>query len=232
MLVHNKCISYNRPNSVVLVDFDGVVLRNKRVLEAVKDRVDKYVGKVMRIDDLYKATKVNQYLYKQYGHSLIGLQKVIGDDAGDVVDFNKFVYEDINIGRDDFYGAKKEIVKDWEPFLNRMECLGMDVHIFSNAPKEWCLNFIDSKKVNGFVSDNLPNKSEFLKPSYEVYDVVSAWYWGKQVYFIDDKIQNLVKKHPMWTNVLFDPNIDCDLVRLDNNLWVIKSLRSCNEWML
>ena len=232
MLVSNKCFTNVHKAPIVLVDFDGVILRNKRVLGAVKDRVDKYVAKVMRIDDPGRAEKVNQYLYRNYGHSLIGLRKVIDDDAGDLEEFNKFVYDDINIGRDDFYFAKGEVAKDWEPFLNRMECLGIEVHIFSNAPKEWCLNFIDPKKVNGFVSDNLPRKSEYLKPGYQVYDVVSTWYWGKQVYFIDDKVQNLVKKHPLWTNVLFDPKIDCDLVKLDSNLWVVKSLNSCNLWML
>jgi FMN phosphatase YigB (HAD superfamily) len=216
---------------VALVDFDGVIIRNKRVHEHIVDRVNNYVGNVLKIESPESTKRVNKYLYQTYGHTLIGLEKVVGPEiSGSLADFNKFVYENVHLDRDDFYAIKKELM-DWQRFVTKMELANIPIYIFSNAPQEWCLNFIDKHSVTGFIMESLPKETIYLKPELKVFEVVNAWFHNSEVFFIDDKVHNMkhtIKKQN-WTNIVFDEDHPRESFKLQDRLYMSKNLDACAE---
>jgi len=216
---------------VALIDFDGVILRSTKIHSAVKARAELYVGKALMTQSDVVARKANAYMYNTYGHTLLGLEKVIGKTAaGTLHDFNSFVYEGFDMNRDDFFEAQKDL-SDWNKLISKLKSNNIPVHIFSNAPRDWCINFIDPSMVNGFIGDNVPIDSEYLKPESKVFDVVDAWFANKDVYFIDDRIHNLKwsmnKKN--WVNILFSNDQPREYVKLQDRLFASKTLSACGD---
>ena len=75
--------------NMLLLDVDGVIIRNKLLLEHVKYNAVQYVR--TKLPDAKDPTRVNQLLYKRYGHTGRGLKNAFGIDTKD---FNKLVYDD------------------------------------------------------------------------------------------------------------------------------------------
>jgi len=190
-------------NRVCLVDFDGVILRNQNVIHSVKKRIVNYVGKVVQTKCPETSDLMNSYLYKTYGHTMIGLHKVLGaEKAGTLMDYNKYVYDGCQIDRTDFYDCRKDL-KYWERFVSGMQEHGIPVWIFSNAPKEWCSNFIGDRQDIKYIYDHVPYDVHHLKPNRGVYDLVNTMFGDKTIYFIDDKSDNFVGEDDSWVNIHF-----------------------------
>lgn len=216
---------------IALVDFDGVIFKNHKVHNLVKSRIDNYVGRRLKTECREVSSRMNKYLYDTYGHTLLGLEKVVGKEhAGSLGDFNRFVYEGIHIDRDDYFDIRKDLV-EWEKFLVKCKVHSIPVYIFSNAPKEWCLNFIDEDSVCGFVGDNLPEESDFLKPELPIFEVLSTWFSDRTIYFIDDKVHNM--KHSVnddgWVNIIYNESNSQPWFKLQDRLYVSKSLDACGD---
>ena len=220
-----------KPQKIALMDFDGVVMRNVHVHNAVRNRVDHYVGRVLKTECGEVQRKVNTYLYNTYGHSLLGLEKVVGRErAGTLRDFNTFVYEEINLDRDVIFEVKKEI-HEWNQFIAKMKVNGIPVYMFSNAPRDWCLNFIDKNSVTGFIGESMPLDSEYLKPEVRVFEVLNSWFPNDTIYFVDDKIHNMKWsiKNENWVNIVFDESQPRDCFKLQDRLFVSKTLDACGD---
>jgi len=190
---------------VCLLDFDGVVLRNPVIHHNVKKRVVKYVSNVIKTKDVSMADHLNQYLYESYGHTMIGMHKVFGKDvAGSLGDFNHFVYDNLVIKRCDFFESRKDVY-DWNVFIEEMRNHDIPVYIFSNAPKEWCVNFLGEKNNLDFIYDYIPYDVDHLKPRASVFERVSSMFPDRKIYFIDDKLGNFVHtiKMERWVNLYF-----------------------------
>lgn len=217
----------NKHRKVVCVDFDGVILRNSTVTNKVGDRIQSYVQRALRTNDTVVAKKVNNYVYNKYGHTLLGLQTIIGTkDAGSLSDFNNYVY-DVDITREDYYAVKRDLVQ-WESFLQNMKCMGIPVYIFSNAPRDWCATFIEPSTINGFVWDFVDNNFEdMLKPNKKIYDIVTSQFRDLNIYFIDDKPNNLQNIEYNWVKILYDDNLVCDWMMFNSASFVAKDLNSC-----
>lgn len=221
----------NLSHKVALVDFDGVILRNKKVHGLVQKRIESYVGSILKSDNKVIVKNVNKYLYNEYGHTLIGLEKIVGrDNAGRLEDYNDYVYSNLNIDRDDYYEIRRQMT-EWNMFLGKCKSQNIPIYIFSNAPKDWCLNFIEEKIVNGFVDDILPMNTELLKPDMRVFEIVGDWFAGKSIYFIDDKIHNMKHTIPNsnWVNIIFSEDNPQSMFKLQDRLYVSNSLNACGD---
>jgi len=189
---------------VCLVDFDGVILRNPNVSNTIKKRIVNYVGRVAQTKCPITSDRLNSYLYKTYGHTMIGLHKVFGEEkAGSLKDYNGYVYDGFQLDRTDYYECRKELTH-WEKFVSTMKEHEIPVWIFSNAPKEWCSNFIGDRGDVNYVYDHIPYDVYNLKPNSVVYSKVDDMFSDQKIFFIDDKKDNfLMRGADNWVNILF-----------------------------
>ncbi len=202
-------LSATRKPKVCLLDFDGVVLRNPMIHRTVKKKVVEYVQDRAKIKDSDRADQLNQYLYTKYGHTMIGLNNIYGKEvSGTLENFNQFVYENLPISSGDFFSSRKEI-NCWHTFIDEMYHHDIPVYIFSNAPKDWCLNFLGKEKKIGYIYDHVPYDVDHLKPNQVAFDKVSEMFPDQKIFFIDDKMNNFVHTvgKRRWVNVFFqDPS--------------------------
>jgi FMN phosphatase YigB (HAD superfamily) len=205
-MLHTKAIK-----KVVLVDFDGVVLKNKVADAKVAKRAGIYTWN--RLNNLRphngligpkQGDDICFNLYKGYGHTLLGL-KDIGIDSN-MKDYNKVVYDTID------YSLVRESNNSFDEvreLINYCHECQYDIFMFSNAPYRWIENTLaddkdillsmeDVRKVIGIDEDD----DKFLKPQKHIYDVIDAYFNRENIVFVDDNIGNIrpVMDKLTWTN--------------------------------
>lgn len=141
---------------VLLLDVDGVIVRNKTLLNTVSRKCVKYVQKKhpMQISD-DEAHRINKVLYTQYGHTLLGVNALCevypSDSKIDTVrmqrnnyyDFDELVYDNDTMNMLYHFLDSQEFMMDTVSLANMCSCIhscAYPAHIclFSNAPKKWC----------------------------------------------------------------------------------------------
>lgn len=124
----------------LLIDFDGVVFRNRRAHGIVGERIVEYVKSRTGVSTYWEAKQLNKTAYEQYGHTLTGLADMRPDLELSIEDFNDFVYErgvvsaaasSVCYDRDDRPPV------DARAFLRYCESIDVTPYIYSNAPKTW-----------------------------------------------------------------------------------------------
>jgi FMN phosphatase YigB (HAD superfamily) len=179
----------------LLLDIDGVICRDRLLLEHVKDNCVRYVA--AKLPESKSPRDVNKLLYTKYGHTARGLQKAFQIDASD---FNEKVYDKRLLEHlsevlysTEFQLEAKEIheltKKDWK------------VTLFTNSPIEW------AGPVARAISDEVfvvcGTADGHLKPEAEMY---TRFQKHLTHIFVDDSLKNLsTARHlPNWHPVLFD----------------------------
>lgn len=197
----------------VLLDFDGVVLRNKVADSCVSRRAAIYTWKAvnnvprsMSEISIKQAGDLCYSVYKGYGHTVLGLQ-AIGVDAS-LKDFNRMVYSTIDY---DKVRAHNNSMDGVRKLIEHCRHEGTDIFMFSNAPYTWIENVLkndadiiesipDVRDVLGVSADD----SAYLKPQRTVYDAASSKLMQQQRYdkiiLVDDNAANLWQP---WTNLLY-----------------------------
>jgi hypothetical protein len=162
---------------LLLLDVDGVLIRDKPLLNHVKDNVSRYVQH--KLPGVQNPARVNRILYRQYGHTGRGLFDAFGIDTRD---FTKTVYD------------KKLMSHLWEVLssndfqLDAMNihemCQEYEVRLFSNSPLVWTL------PIASAISDciTVSPQSFFLKPDPRAY---VKFPHNRVKYFVDDSVPNL-----------------------------------------
>lgn len=186
-------------NKVLLLDFDGVVLRRHPCFHEVKSRCVAYVRKTTRCAD---PKLFNQYLYKTYGHTVIGLQKD-GHKTAEVSEFNDYVYR--TFPYETYFADIKEThadhIEDVSNVLQDAKNDDIDTYLFTNAPHIWChsvLYFMDLPRLPILPMEGL------LKPQPDVYKLVSSYFPQSKITFVDDSPINFqpILNDKQWNNVL------------------------------
>lgn len=224
----------------VLVDFDGVVIKNRAYQKIVEKRIIQYVARSYNIKNMKEAKILNTFLYKKYGHTYWGMNELppSGTKRITLDDFNKTVYShDIKkeILMSTNYNIYQDDIDKWEAFCIMLSMSSLDVSIFSNAPKQWCDFFtkpINNKYNVSNLHDVFPVSMEMLKPKPEVYQYIDQnIIKHKPVVFIDDSVMNL--SYPMqlsnWTNILFDPQNEQTIQKINDNLYIASDLSKCYD---
>lgn len=115
----------------LVLDIDGVLLRDKALLNHVRHNCERYVK--AKLPECKEPGRVNRLLYSTCGHTARGLQNLFGVDTSD---FNKAVY-DVPLrtrlwevlSSTEFQQEAAEIYK----FTDKGWC----VTLFTNSPIEW-----------------------------------------------------------------------------------------------
>lgn len=191
----------------LLLDVDGVLIRDQNLLNHVKNNVVRYVR--TKLPACSDPIQVNNLLYKSYGHTAIGLEKEYGIDTSD---FNNKVYTprvlehlyDVLDYSDEFSRDSKTI--------RRILSMGYDVELFSNAPLVWTEPVRDA--LDSF---RVINGGEYLKPNLESYLHVNDN--SVDYIFVDDKMCNLLPSlfFKNWTPVHFSEKYENTFIRTVNS---------------
>jgi len=221
-------LQLTRPKTLLL-DVDGVVFNHPQLLKKVSNRIVDYVATELRVHR-EAADTINKVLYKNYGHTQLGLQKVYNNDK-DLRYFSEVVYDDDII--QDLY---KQAATDDHVFKTSliMKMLfktckynDVDFYLFSNAPSKWCQAIVNSMGLDNHLSpDNIITCDHDvfggrIKPHKKVYENMQQVVANSrhddcvEIVFIDDSFQNLmpVIGNPMWRPIFFDTTGSGTLVR-------------------
>jgi FMN phosphatase YigB (HAD superfamily) len=181
----------------LLLDVDGVLLRDQRLFTHVKHNATSYVKS--KLPECQDPEETNRFLYLAYGHTARGLKKSFGIDASD---YNEFVY-------DKSLMAHLADVMDSKEFKNDMATVhslterGWPVTLFSNAPLQWVQPI--ALAINDQVKIRVPGPDasvSHFKPDaafYKEFDSCDSYY------FVDDSLKNLgtIRSWPNWRAIHF-----------------------------
>lgn len=214
---------------VLLLDFDGVVVRHPKSSFEISKRSQEFVKKHTRVKTDFEARVLNAHLYKSYGHTLLGLQK-LGYKVS-VAEFNEYVYSGL-----DYEGLFKDFKRTNRTDIQNIVELNkfcknqkIPIYIFSNAPNEWCGTIMDMM-LEDETFYNFIDMSNDLKPSFVLYENVSYKFKGNKIVFVDDSFINFSNtiKNKQWLNVHFTT----DTYNIHkNNLVTIDTLEKLYEYL-
>ncbi len=207
---------------VVLLDVDGVILRHPPTLNKIGKRIDSLVAKTVGVSEEHGA-KINQRLYKTFGHTYIGLRKMYPRIMS-LDDFNQSIYTEdalMSIQRCTYNVDVLESIIVMQRFLQTCNNAGVPVYMFSNAPRVWCEEIYNSFHIHRWIpSDHILSCDHeifqgHLKPQPIVYDTLQQYLRFQykndhlRMIFVDDTFANLVPimDKPYWKPVLFDTNV-------------------------
>jgi FMN phosphatase YigB (HAD superfamily) len=198
--ITNTLTRKSHTQKVVLVDFDGVVLKNNTANKYISNKIETLVSKYTNVVDPGILNAFNKELYTGYGHTFLGLKK--HGYMRSLKEFNDYVYGDTSEYKT--IKMEEEEKVEWDDFLWACKQRGYQVKLFSNADKRWICNFMDYDEDLFSVQDLLesfddPYASYMLKPEKYVYHLVTHKFFQQQVIMIDDKLVN-------FGNVLVEPN--------------------------
>jgi hypothetical protein len=191
----------------LLLDIDGVLVRDRLLLEHVKDNCVKYVSS--KLPEAKNPRDVNKVLYMTHGHTARGLQKAFQIDTSD---FNEKVYDKRLLEHlsevlysPEFQQEAKEIYnitkKDWK------------VTLFTNSPIEWAGPVARAISDEVFVVCAGPDATASpLKPEADMY---TQFQKHLTHIYVDDSMKNLETARwlPNWHPILFNQDTKVD------NLW-------------
>jgi FMN phosphatase YigB (HAD superfamily) len=188
----------------LLLDIDGVLIRDKFLLNHVKDNCARYVQ--YKLPDCKNPRETNRLLYLVHGHTGIGLSKVFKIDSSD---FNEKVYDRKLLDHlaEVIYGTEfqLEAKKLYEMTSEKM----WKTTLFTNSPIEW------AGPVARAIGDNVYIKTNANKPLPEAY---KSFPTDHTHVFVDDSLKNLRTSRWMdnWYSVHFseykDPGNWCSTV--------------------
>ena len=190
----------------LLLDVDGVIIRDRKLFEHVKHNADRYVAK--KLPECPDPEETNRVLYLSHGHTARGLKSAFGIDASD---FNDFVY-DKNLM------AHLADVLDSDQFRLDAETIhslterGWPVTLFSNAPHQWVQPV--ARAINDQVKIRCPGPdmtSARFKPDLSFYREFDSC---ESYYYVDDSLKNLgaIRPWPNWRPIYFTE-------RKEKHLW-------------
>jgi FMN phosphatase YigB (HAD superfamily) len=168
-------------NKTLLLDIDGVLLRDKNLQGHVKNNCVRYVKE--KIPACKNPEEMNKWLYLSHGHTGVGLSKVYGVDMSD---FNEHVYDK------HLMEHLSEIVHGTEFQLEAKEIHSLTYHgwkigLFTNTPIQWARPVAHAISDEIFISCSGPY-SEYLKPNPLAYEFFPK---NRNYLYVDDSLKNL-----------------------------------------
>jgi FMN phosphatase YigB (HAD superfamily) len=205
-----------------LLDVDGVLVRDRLLLEHVKSNCIEYVR--AKLPECKDPATTNRYLHLTHGHTARGIQTLFNLD---VSDFNEKVYDKRLLEHlaDVIYGP--EFQNEMTELFDVTSKGCWDVTLFSNAPSEWVKPIalaIGGDTINVSCCGSNAHTS-FLKPELAAYSGFSS---TQTHLYVDDSLKNLgaVRRLPNWQPVLFnqgekEPRLWCQQI---GNMWELRLL--------
>lgn len=185
----------------LVLDIDGVLVRDKLLMCHVNDNCVKYVAS--KLPESKDPREVNRILYLAHGHTATGLNTAFKID---VSDFNEKVYDASLMEHLASVISEPKFQEEAEQIHDLTES-GWNITLFTNAPEIW------AKPVALAIGDVVNIKCpKALKPSVEAFKDFPAHH--THVY-VDDSLKNIgaARGLPNWHPVHFFDG------PMDHNLW-------------
>lgn len=203
----------------LILDVDGVLVRDRLLQEHVKSNVVNYVRS--KLPTAPEPAKINRLLYAKYGHTAIGLSQAFGFD---VTDFNEKVYDKRLIDHLWSTLSGNEFQEE-ASIINEIQKSGWDVTLFSNSPLIWTL------PVQSSISDQvtIALDGQFYKPDIRAYTKFDN---KKTHLFVDDKEMNLMSTKYIrnWVPILYTENKNTEYLSV-SSIWDLALLtNTINEY--
>jgi hypothetical protein len=180
-----------------LLDVDGVLIRDQKILERMKSNISHYVrAKVPRAKN---PDKLRDFLYRKYGHTGRGLVKEFGIPTPD---FNIHVYDGQILNQLAEHLMTEEFRRDGKT-IRKLLNDGHTVTFFSNAPMLWTV------PIAYAIDERITHASLVgFKPQPVAYTGIRAN--RRPIIYVDDVRKNLlpVKHSPLWVPVHYSPKIE------------------------
>ena len=191
----------------LILDVDGVLVRDRLLLEHVKSNAVEYVRS--KLPKAPEPAKVNSVLYARYGHTALGLKHAFGFD---VSDFDEKVYDKRLIDHLWSVLSGNEFQEE-AAVIHEIVKSGWDVTLFSNSPLIWTL------PVRSAISDEVKISldGQFYKPDVRAY----MSFDNRQTHlFVDDKEINLrsAKYIKNWVPIMYSENKGKEYVSV-SSIW-------------
>ncbi len=200
----------------LLLDFDGVVLRNNKISEYQYRKSARFLQKFTSLT-YERCLELNKKYYPQYGHTVILINQVFKNKTS-LEEYNDFVFNKKTINKleklldDDTYKHAKQ----FQMFFEKD-----DTYIFTNAHINWIEFFTDRFEIP-VAKDKIfyPKKLDMLKPFPKIYDHLDEKF--DDILFVDDSPKNLEypSKLKKWKVCLFKESNDIDLLKQNHQIFV------------
>lgn len=165
-------------NKTLLLDIDGVIIRDRVLLDHVKSNIVRYVHK--KVPSHMNPCNLNNMLYNFYGHTATGLKKVYKIYTND---FDYEVYDSHVMEQLYDVFETREFKNDSETLRHLLD-IGWNVEFLSNSPLIW------SESVKYAIDrTRIKNKGQYEKPNFNTYLNFDP---NEEYTFVDDKINNLL----------------------------------------
>ena len=211
----------------LLLDIDGVVLRDRLLMEHLKDNCVRYVA--AKLPQCKDPRETNRLLYLSHGHTARGLATSFQVDTSD---FNEKVYDKslMNHLADVIYGS--EFQQEAEE-LHRLSESGWKVTLFTNSPVEWAVPIAHAISHNVFIDCTGHDVSKSpMKPDAARYTQFPT---HMQHFYVDDSLKNLgtARWLPNWHSVYFNegPNEERLWCPQVDSMWeLLMYINSVDVW--
>jgi len=211
----------------LLLDIDGVVLRDRLLMEHLKDNCVRYVA--AKLPQCKDPRETNRLLYLSHGHTARGLATSFQVDTSD---FNEKVYDKslMNHLADVIYGS--EFQQEAEE-LHRLSESGWKVTLFTNSPVEWAVPIAHAISDNVFIDCTGHDVSKSpMKPDAARYTQFPT---HMQHFYVDDSLKNLgtARWLPNWHSVYFNegPNEERLWCPQVDSMWeLLMYINSVDVW--
>lgn len=195
----------------LVLDIDGVIVRDKLLLAHVSDNCVKYVQS--KLPECKDPRNVNRVLYLTHGHTARGLKHSFGVDTSD---FNEKVYDDRLMDHlaEILYGTEfQQEANEIHDFTKK----GWNVTLFTNAPSKW--STLVARAISDEVYLRCPGENVMdspLKPEAAAYQNFSK---AQTHVFVDDSLKNLgtARWLPNWHPIHFDEGTENDSILVPNH---------------
>ena len=192
----------------LLLDYDGVVLKSKNLMEYQLRKSAKFVNKHTKMP--YNICKdMNKQYYPKYGHTVTMLNKMF-DIPVTLKDYNDYVF--------DFNTIKKlkglvdlTTYEHGHSFKNVFDyCQANDIswYIYTNAHINWVIYFSYLLDIDIPLDKIIwPLNLSLLKPNQESYDTIEKELLNSNFIMVDDSMNNLVipqSRPSKWTPIHFN----------------------------
>jgi FMN phosphatase YigB (HAD superfamily) len=208
----------------LLLDVDGVLIRDKLLLSHVKENCVNYVAS--KLPESKNPRETNRHLHLSHGHTARGLNMVFKIDTSD---FNEKVYDKRLMDHlaEVIYGSEfQEEAKE----IHELTQNGWKVTLFTNSPVKW------AGKVAHAISDEVfvVCPGTHMKPEVPMYTQFPQHHTH---IYVDDSLKNLgtARWLPNWHSVYFnegekEPRLWCPQV---DNMWeLLLYVNSVDQWTL
>jgi len=212
----------------LLLDIDGVLVRDKLLMEHVKDNCVKYVA--TKLPGCKDARETNRLLYLSHGHTARGLAKAFQVDTSD---FNEKVYDKRLMDHlaEVIYGTEfQQEAKQ----LHELSDRDWKVTLFTNSPVEWAVPIGRAISDNLFIDCTGHDMSKTLmKPDAGRY---TQFPQHLTHIYVDDSLKNLGTSRwlPNWHSVYFNegPHEDRLWCPQISSIWeLLLYVNSVDKWI-